>query len=126
MDVTAPLKKAKGLGSAKDGVGHWWAQRISAIALIFLVSWVVYAASTLLPISYASAIIFLDKPHNAILLFLLISSIFYHGFLGIQVVIEDYVHCPCMKYGLLIGLKLASIFAVVATTFIIISIYLAR
>lgn len=126
MDLIAPLKKAKGLGSAKDGVGHWWAQRISAIALTFLVSWVVYAASTLLPMSYATAIIFLDKPHNAILLFLLISSIFYHGFLGIQVVIEDYVHCPCMKYGLLIGLKLASIFAVVATTFIIISIYLAR
>ena len=126
MDVITPLKKAKGLGSAKDGVSHWWGQRVSAIALIFLTSWLVYAAYALLPMNYATAIIFLDKPHNALLLILLISSIFYHGFLGIQVVIEDYIHCPCMKYGLLIGLKLASIFAVVATAFITISIYLAR
>lgn len=126
MDLIAPLKKAKGLGSAKDGVGHWWTQRVSAVALIFLVSWLVYAAYSLLPMTYATAIIFLDKPHNAMLLIFLIASIFYHGFLGIHVVIEDYIHCPCMKYGLLIGLKLASIFAVVATVFIIISIYLAR
>lgn len=126
MNLIAPLKKAKGLGSAKDGVGHWWGQRVSAVALIFLVGWLIYAASTLLPLNYVTAILFLDKPHNAFLMILLICSIFYHGFLGIQVVIEDYIHCPCMKYGLLIGLKLASIFAVVATTFIIVSIYLAR
>ncbi len=126
MKMVAPLKQVKGLGSAKDGTGHWWSQRISALALIFLIGWFVYAACALIPLSYTSAIIFLDQPHNALLLIILIASIFYHGYLGMQVVIEDYIHSHYAKYSLLIGLKLASLFAVVASVFTIFSIYLAR
>ena len=124
MKMIAPLKKAKALGSAKEGTGHWWAQRVSAIALIFLVLWFVYAVMSIVPVHYASVIQFLHMPLNAVLLILLLVSIFYHGYLGIQVVIEDYVHTECCKYTLLISLKLASIFAAVASVFVIFSIYI--
>jgi succinate dehydrogenase / fumarate reductase membrane anchor subunit len=124
MKMVAPLKKVKGLGSAKDGTGHWLAQRISALALIFLIAWLFCSSVSLIPLNYAVAVNFLYQPHNSLLLILFIASIFYHGYLGIQVVIEDYVHSNFMKYSLLIGLKLLSLFAAVASIFTIITIFL--
>ena len=121
MKMINPLKKAKALGSAKDGTGHFWAQRVSAVALIFLIGWFVYAIA---PVQYSSVVMFLHKPHNVVLLMLLLVATFYHGYLGIQVVIEDYIHGHALKLFLLVFLKLASIVAVVATTFTLFSIYI--
>lgn len=123
MTVT-PLKKAKALGSAKEGVGHWLAQRISSVALIFLTLWLVYSVLAIMPVEYRGAVEFLHKPHNAILLILLMAANFYHGYLGIQVVIEDYIHSEFWKMFWLVLLKLASVFAAAASIFVILSIYL--
>lgn len=123
MRYLTPLKKAKQLGSAKLGVGHWWSLRVSSIALIFLVGWFIYAAVTLTPLQYDTAIMFLRNPLNALLGILLILTTFYHGYLGIEEVIVDYVHCECTKLGLLIFLKLASVFAAAASLFSIFTIY---
>lgn len=124
MSTIHPLKKAKALGSAKDGTGHWLNQRISAVALLFLIAWVVYAVLAIAPMDAGRVIEFLHQPYNAILLILLMSAVFYHGYLGIQVVIEDYIHAEGFKIFLLVFLKLASLFAVVSSTFVIFSIYL--
>lgn len=123
MKLVTPLKNAKNLGSAKSGFSHWWAQRVSAVALIFLILWALYSAYVLVPLDYYVCIGFLMQPLNALLATFLITTLFYHGYLGIQVVIEDYIHCECAKIALLVGLKLLSAFAAAAGVFAILTIY---
>lgn len=94
MNMTNPLARARGHGSAKSGVHHWFAQRVSAVLLIFLVAWMVYAAFALAGADHAAAQDFLAQPLNASLAVLLIVALLYHAMLGLQVVIEDYVHQP--------------------------------
>lgn len=98
------LSRAKGLGPAHHGVSHWWAQRLTAIALIPLGVWFVYAilAALLFP-SPLQVADWLASPVNAILMTLMIITMFWHARLGLQVIIEDYIKCPYSKYGLLIG-----------------------
>lgn len=88
----SPLARAIGLGSAKEGVGSWWAERVSAVALVPLTLW--FAASIIAHIGsdYATFIVWLRTPLGAILMILLLIALFYHTALGLQVVIEDYVH----------------------------------
>jgi succinate dehydrogenase / fumarate reductase membrane anchor subunit len=90
--MQTPLAKAMGLGSAKSGVTHWWAQRVSAIALVPLTLW--FAASIIAHSGsdYAAFIAWLRSPLTAGLMILLLIALFQHAALGLQVVIEDYVH----------------------------------
>lgn len=81
-----------GLGSAKEGVGHWWSQRVSAVALIPLTLWFVASIIAHTGSEYATFIAWLRTPIVGILMILLLIAIFYHTALGLQVVIEDYVH----------------------------------
>ena len=92
MSMVNPLAKARGLGSAKSGVDHWYAQRASALLLIVLIGWLIYAMITLAGADHAAASSFIAQPTNASFLVLLIVALFYHAMLGLQVVIEDYVH----------------------------------
>lgn len=110
-----PLKKALGLGSAKDGTQHWIWQRMTAVALIPLSIW--FVCSLLSHALYADAenlSVWLGHPFNALLLGLAIAALFYHAKLGLQVVIEDYVHCKCMRTVLLVLLTLGCITAATA------------
>ena len=97
MSLVNPLARARGLGSAKDGVHHWYAQRASALLLIFLVGWLVYAGLSLAGADHAAARAFVAHPFNAALLALLIVTVLYHAMLGLQVVIEDYVHSRAVE-----------------------------
>jgi succinate dehydrogenase / fumarate reductase membrane anchor subunit len=97
MNMTNPLAKARGHGSAKDGVHHWYAQRASALLLIVLVGWLIYAMIRLAGADHAVASSFIAQPVNATFLVLLIVALFYHAMLGLQVVIEDYVHHPVVE-----------------------------
>ncbi len=92
MSLRTPLSEAKGLGSAKEGVAHWWFQRLTAIALIPLAVWLAFAVSMLGDASYETVRAWLETPHVAILLILLVVATFYHSQLGLQVIVEDYVH----------------------------------
>ena len=92
MSMVNPLAKARGLGSAKEGVHHWYAQRASALLLIVLVGWLVYAGLVLSGADYDTARAFVAQPVNAAFLVLLVVTLLYHAVLGLQVVIEDYVH----------------------------------
>ena len=92
FDLRNPIKHARGLGSAKEGTHHYIIQRISAVALIFLVPWLVWLLVTLIPADYITVRATLAKPVNAVLLTSLMLMMFWHARLGLQVVIEDYVH----------------------------------
>jgi succinate dehydrogenase / fumarate reductase membrane anchor subunit len=87
-----PLANAHNHGAAGEGVDHWWSQRFSAILLIPLVLWLVWALSVLAGADYATAVEWMSAPWNAAMAILFVVGTFYHGRLGLQVVIEDYIH----------------------------------
>jgi succinate dehydrogenase / fumarate reductase membrane anchor subunit len=97
MNMRNPLATARGLGSAKEGVHHWYAQRASALLLIVLVGWLIFAMIRLSGADHAAASAFIGQPVNAAFLILLIVTLLYHAMLGLQVVIEDYVHQPVLE-----------------------------
>jgi succinate dehydrogenase / fumarate reductase, membrane anchor subunit len=92
QNMRSPLARAIGLGSAKEGVGSWWVERVSAVALLPLTLW--FAASIIAQTGsdYTTFVVWVRTPLSAILLILLLIALFYHTALGLQVVIEDYVH----------------------------------
>jgi succinate dehydrogenase / fumarate reductase membrane anchor subunit len=89
--MRAPLAHVRGHGSAKSGAHHWWAQRLSAVALIPLLLWFVASLTSVATADYATAVAWLGSPWRSALLILLIGAIFYHAQLGMQVVFEDYI-----------------------------------
>jgi len=97
MSLRTPLAKVRGLGSAKDGTEHWWLQRVTAIAMVPLFVWFVASLVCLTGASRADVLDWLGSPLPAILMLLMIGTSFYHLKLGLQVVIEDYVHAEGPK-----------------------------
>jgi succinate dehydrogenase / fumarate reductase membrane anchor subunit len=96
------LGRARGLGSAKHGVGHWMSERITSVALVPLSLWGVFSALTLARTGYDGAMLWLHSPLNAVLAFLLVLVMFQHMHAGLRVVVEDYIHKPGTKAGLLL------------------------
>lgn len=92
MANRSPLGRVRGLGSAKEGAHHWWTQRVTAAANLFLMLWFLIAVARLPGYDQAAVVAWLHSPWAAIPMLLLIGSVFYHFRLGLQVVIEDYVH----------------------------------
>ena len=92
MSLRNPIARAKGLGSAKDGVGHWWSQRLTAIALALLTPWFVIFAVGLIGADQAAVRDAIAQPLSATLLAAFVLSLFWHAQLGLQVVVEDYIH----------------------------------
>lgn len=105
MSLRNPLADARGLGSAKDGTAHWWAQRVSAIALVPLVLYVLYLLVSLAGADYATVRQTIAQPFNAVLLILFIGTAFWHAGLGLQVVIEDYFHVRWLEISLMLAVK---------------------
>ena len=97
MSLRSPLGRVLGLGSAKDGTEHWWAQRVSAMGLVLLGGWFGYSLVRLESLTYLDVVRFIAEPVNAVLMTLLSVTLAYHSYLGVQVVIEDYVHSPGVK-----------------------------
>ena len=91
MSLRSPIGHVLGLGAAKDGVGHWWSQRVTSVALVVLGLWFVAALLRLDDFSYALVTAWMAKPVNAVLLTLFVGTAVYHSLLGVQVVVEDYV-----------------------------------
>lgn len=113
MRLVHPVATARGHGSAKSGVEHWWMQRLTAVALIPLTLWFVYVMGRLLGASYEDATIWLASPVNAALMIAFVLAGLHHAQLGLQVIIEDYIHTPWMEYTTLIGVKLISALAAI-------------
>jgi succinate dehydrogenase / fumarate reductase membrane anchor subunit len=108
MSMRSALGRVRGLGSAKSGTAHWWSQRLSAIALVPLTLWFIGSLVVLAGASHGEIAAWVSSPIVASLLVLLIATTFYHSFLGLQVVIEDYVHNEPLKLATLIVVQGAS------------------
>lgn len=109
MSLRTPLGKVRGLGSAKGGTHHWWMQRVSAVALIPLLVWFVASILQLIGADHATVTSWIAQPLVSGLLILLIGAGFYHLRLGLQVVIEDYVHTEMTKIALLMAISFGCI-----------------
>jgi succinate dehydrogenase / fumarate reductase, membrane anchor subunit len=122
--LRTPLSRAKGLGSAKEGIGHFLQQRMTAVALIVLVPWFILSAMRAATAGYEGVIIWLENPLNAIGAALVVGIMCFHMHLGLRVVIEDYVTKTGSRLSLLalnvvVPLVLAAtgIFAVLKISF---------
>ena len=119
MSLRSPLGRVLGLGTAKDGTEHWWGQRVSGIALVILGLWFAWSLATMSGFSHPEAVAFIGHPVNAVMLLLLSVTMAYHSYLGVQVVIEDYVHGHSFKIVSLILSRFAHVFLAVAAIFAI-------
>ncbi len=119
MNLRNPLARAKGLGASGEGSHHWWVQRVTAIALVPLSLWFVFSIINHIGNSHEEVTIWIAQPSVALLLIIYLGFMFYHAQLGIQVVIEDYVHSELVKVvslllvkGIILVAGLASILSV--------------
>lgn len=103
-DLRSKLSRAKGLGAAHHGVGHWWLQRLTAVALVPLLPWFMYEfLHTMLTSDAYAARAWFTHPAHAVITVVMLLAVFFHAKLGAQVVIEDYIKHPVMKYALLLA-----------------------
>ncbi len=117
--LRSPIKRVRGYGSAHDGTHHFWVQRLTAVALVPLLVWLVWSVASLSGASHVEFTAWVERPLNAVLLVVALGALFWHSMLGLQVVVEDYIHSAPIKLATLIilkfahlGLGLAAIYAV--------------
>jgi succinate dehydrogenase / fumarate reductase membrane anchor subunit len=92
MSLRSPLGKVRGLGSAKNGTHHWWMQKVTAVALIPLTIWFVSSVVHMTQEDYVVVVNWMNSPVVAILMLLFVVTGMYHLKLGLQVIVEDYIH----------------------------------
>ena len=124
MSLRSPLGRVLGMGSAKEGTGHWWGQRVSAVALVPLTLWFLVALLVLPQHDYATVKAWLALPLSGFLAILAVAVLAYHSYLGTTVIVEDYVHAAGLKVGTLLLLRFlyvlcggAGIFAILRVAF---------
>ncbi len=120
-----PLAKAKGHGASHAAVGHWWLQRVTAVALIPLLLWFVVSLMTaMLSKDVGQVANWFASPVHSLLMVLLLVAMFWHAKLGFQVVVEDYVHTPFAKYFLLLANNFIAIAAIVLGTLAVLRMHM--
>lgn len=119
QDFRTPVGRARGLGSAKSGTGHFWWQRVTAIVLALLVPWLVGMLVSFVGADLASVQAVIARPYNAVLLAIFVLALFWHAKLGVQVVIEDYVHTRAAELSLQLLLTFLCVFGALASIYAI-------
>jgi succinate dehydrogenase membrane anchor subunit len=107
--LQSPLGRARGLGSAHTGFHHWWIERVEAVALVPLTIWFIYSLLHLVGASHQAVIDWLSSPISMTLMLLLIVATFHHFSLGVQSVLDDYVHQPMIKMWSVFAIKAACV-----------------
>ncbi len=118
------MARVIGLGSAKEGASHWWWQRLSAIALVPLSMWFVFSVASFSGKCAADVDLWLSSSWTSTLMIAFVVCLFYHAQLGMQVVLEDYVHNEAAKIVLIWAVKFLSILLVISSTVSILQIAL--
>jgi len=109
MSLRTPLAEVRGLGSAKAGLHHWWWQRLTAIALVPLTLWLTASLLAVGTAEYAVVLEWARRPLSALLIACFVLALYYHSYLGMQVIIEDYVSSTWQRITCLLALKLLAI-----------------
>jgi succinate dehydrogenase / fumarate reductase, membrane anchor subunit len=122
VSLRSPLGRVLGRGAAGEGVSHWWWQRVSAVALVPLALWLMVSLLLLPSLHYAHVVAWLQQPWNAVLLTLFIVVTTYHSALGVQVVIEDYVHGKPIKIFSLLASTFLHVIVAVAGVFAVLKV----
>ncbi len=125
MSLRTDLGRVRGLGSAKEGIAHWWAQRVTAVALVPLSLWFVASLASLAGADIAAVRSWVANPFVAVTLVLLIGVTFHHMQLGMQVVIEDYIHAEWVKITGIMLVKFTSVALAAGGIFSVLKIALA-
>ena len=124
MSLRSPLGKIRGLGSAKSGTHHWWMQKVTAIALIPLTVWFVSSAVQMTQADYGAVVKWMSSPVVAVLMMLFIITGIYHLKLGLEVIIEDYIHSEGQKVALQMFVPFGCVFIGMLAVFSILKIAL--
>ncbi|WP_207480050.1 succinate dehydrogenase, hydrophobic membrane anchor protein [Arenibaculum pallidiluteum] len=117
-----PLGRVRGLGTANAGTQHWWQERVTSVALVPLTLWFVIAVIGLIGQPWEAVALWLSSPLSAVLAVLFVVVSFYHAALGLQVVIEDYVHSEGAKVALLLAVKFLCVLLGTAGVFSVLKI----
>jgi succinate dehydrogenase / fumarate reductase membrane anchor subunit len=123
MGTGTELGRVRGLGSAKDGVHHWWLQRVTAVSNLVLMLWFIFSLVRLPSLDYSSVTLWLRQPVAAVPMILLIATVFWHLRLGVQVLLEDYVHGSTRVVGML-ALNFYTVAGAAAAVFAVLKIAL--
>ena len=121
-DMKTPLAKVRGLGSAKDGTHHWWVQRVTAIANIPLVIFMVISFVGNVGKSHAEWVAWLKQPFASVLVVLFVANFVYHMRLGLQVIVEDYVHDKGTKIASMLVITFACVLIAALSIFSVLRI----
>ena len=124
MKLRAPLATARGLGSAKEGTHHFWNQRLTAIVLVPMTLWIMVSLVRMTNVDYATVTQWIAAPLNAVLLLIFLLALFYHALLGVQVVIEDYIHNEWQKIACLILVKFTILLTGLTSVLAVIKVFL--
>jgi succinate dehydrogenase / fumarate reductase membrane anchor subunit len=124
VSLRSPLGKVLGSGSAKEGTDHWWQQRVSALALLVLGLWALLSFARLDDFAFATVHSWAASPFNSVMLLLLGVTLAWHSALGVQVVIEDYVHGAFVKVISLVFNKFIHVFLGIAGVLAVLKIAL--
>jgi succinate dehydrogenase / fumarate reductase membrane anchor subunit len=116
MSMRNPLARVHGMGSSGGGAHHWRSQRYSSLIILLLTAWVLWTGVSLAGADYETARAVMATPFNAGMAILLAGAVFYHMQLGLQVVIEDYVHIASLEFTLLIVVRFACLAAFLIST----------
>ena len=111
MSMQNPLARVRGLGSSGGGAHHWRSQRYSSLILLLLTTWLLWVGVSLAGADYVTASEMMSSPVNAGMTILFAGTVFYHTLLGLQVVIEDYVHVAALEFMLLLFVRFACLVA---------------
>ena len=122
MSLRSPISRVTGLGTAKEGLGHWWSQRVTSVALLFLGLWFVASLLRMPTFSHELVTTWIAAPLNSVLLLLLIGTLVYHSLLGVQVVVEDYVHHHGLKIATMLLLTFAHVVVAALAVFAVLRI----
>lgn len=106
--LRSPLGRVRGLGSARSGVAHWWAERVTSAALVPLTLWFIFALLGHLGAPHAAIVAWMQSPVTMVLMLALVLTTFRHMHLGLQVVIEDYIHAEPLRLASLLVMRAAT------------------
>jgi succinate dehydrogenase / fumarate reductase membrane anchor subunit len=122
MSLRSPLGRVLGMGSARDGTVHWWAQRVTAIALVPLTLWLFFSLLLLPGLDYSTVKVWLALPVSSFLAILTIAVLAYHAYLGSTEVVEDYVHGAGLKVLWLVLLRFSYVLCAGAGMFAVLRV----